>query len=532
MSSLTTLSDELVARVCNRLQPTQSVRLGQTCQRLYRVLIPAVWAHIGFSTRDYYVRGKHLLCHKGHNLHSSPGIERNVFSTDPIRMDNLTFLLLNDIIRPKTLSYIKTVTICSGYEIGNLMTRWTIRPAPSLNELSIGITNKRAAYDTAIMDIFQDYPIMSAEKLDKYTKLFSDPEYFDWKFLFSYTKRLLKESNGQFRSFFFLNGQKLKVGKGIGRCEFDILSRCLSGDRTSTFEQVEKLAMHRFSFAKFITSKLCSFYNLKMLVIDINETFAKPCYSFINTNEEVEFCSRAFHLLHHVNKLLERLPKLQLGLNIHLPMLLGKDKHIDPYLKSRITVLRLGTYDTGLDYAYAARFLRSFRTSKMIKTVEFSTSQEFVEPGPISLAHEFRAIAEFLIREIGDLSVGPSLNQLSIFSPFLTAHFRTIPYLGARMGSIKLELTVNLSDLREITYLGELLSSKNPGLKHLRVISTTEMIPVPSYDEITFGCNDLEKLELYNFYSPSCGDVEDIFEKKRKDQLMCTVVTPSYLYRY
>lgn len=381
-------------------------------------------------------------------------------------MDKLTFLLMNNLVSDRTLSYIKTVTICAGYDVARVLPDEDAKAtSTSLQKQFLNRANAWACFDTAILDIYAHYPRVDETKLELYTQLFADTDRLQtWLNKLEQAEMSIQETN-MFTST-FLRGRRLKVGsKQNTRGSIDV-KHVSSRKKSSSFDYANALATNGFSFAEFIAAKLLHFPNVRVLGIDAHSNLPGP------KNAATLYSSRAEWLLSKIANVLPQLPKLEVRLHLHGRLLHKSFLSAIIGDLSQIKLVRFECYNNCDHYRHGASFMRTLKARTGVKRLEIDTRNDPSNSNPIpdrtQRDHICDLALKFLI-EVEALPDGGTATEIALCSQFLTSRFNAIPCLNAHYEDA--QYIMDFDDKSELDFLLSMFKHKGAAVRKITIAS-------------------------------------------------------------
>lgn len=487
MTSFAALPSEILGKIRQHLNVTQMVHVGQTCENLRWLFISRAWLYIGYFPQNHTMESSHFKL-KNYNKtlkhrfrQSSPKIPSNVLSGRAIEMDELTFLLMNNLVSDRTLSYVTRVTICAGYSIGHTTPNKKRKRTPLSPEKQFcSQRTARALFDTAILEIFAIGPFVHRETLESYTRLFADTG-----FLQAWSKALTQailsiQQTGTFASS-FLQGRRLRVGS-------------YQTTNPTNFYYAKDLATNKFSFAKFVATNLFQFPNLRNLAIDAHYKFG---VDIDNPHTTALYSTRAESLLSNIAMVLPRLPVVVAWLSIHGRLLHESFLSTNIEGLSKVKLVRFECYDTANHYLHGTRFMSILKARSRVEGLEIVTT--ITPKGYHRLNQALHPSTDFqqrlFLREIGRLASDGTAKHLALCSQYLTSVFSVFSAMNECYKTA--QYNVDLHYPGERFHLREMFENESPALKVLRIISAKKYeLDVPDITKL--GLVNLRYLALRN----------------------------------
>lgn len=461
MTSFATLPSETLVKIRKHLSVAQLVHVGQACRRLHALFASVAWANIGYFPKNYTMQGTHFAISDSKTFKQcSPVIPNNVLSGhDAIEMDTLTFLLMNNLVSDRTLSYIKTVTICAGYGIGRVTVTSDDEdgkdPATSLHK------NAGALFDTAILEIYAHYPTVYEPTLEIYTQLFADTGLLG-TWLTTLMQATLSIHDTKMFTSAFLRGRRLKVGPRQSR------QYCSCGEKSSNFGYAKALATNEFSFAEFIATQLLQFPNMDILALDAHCSFGLE--DLDNGRTRALYSLRAECLLSSISRILAKLPNVEARLSLHGRLLHNSFLSKNTGDFRQVKVARFECYNTSSHYLRGIRFMKTLQTRSGVKKLEIVTTNDPSRGDPLHpLDQTTVALVGIFLNEVADLPIRGTATDIALCSQFLTSYFYSIPLLNESYTVA--QYTVTLAYVSELENIRAMFRHAGAPLTHLKIIS-------------------------------------------------------------
>lgn len=509
MNSLANLPIEILLKIRQHLRPSQLVHVGQTCESLHEPFVSLPWTDIGYFPQNYIMKGTHFKFSETETFEQcSPKIPNDVLSGRSLELDKLTFLLMNNLVSDRALSYIKTVTICAGYDIGRMTPdKGGNTTCSSFGKQFHNKKNAWALFDTAILEIYACYPRIDEAKLELYTQLFADTGRLQtWLMKLRQAKTSIQKTT-MFTST-FLRGRRLRVGPQKNKKSGEIISvmQGSSSENSSNFDYANALATNEFSFAEFIATKLLQFPNLNILAIDAHDNMgADPD----NAHTKDLYSTRAECLLSSISRVLPKLPNVEVRLSLHGRLLHGSFFSTNNESLSQIKIVRFECYDNRDHYLHGISFLKMLKISSGVEKLEVLTTNDPSSGNPRSDNALYRAVftsGRDFVLEIAALPDNGTATDIALCSQYLTSTFHVMRLINDRYRVAQYTLTLDYRT--EVWALRHIFHLPGAAMKRLKIILTKkyELPPVTR-----MGLKSLQVLELEKF--SLCPQVKECFKK-------------------
>lgn len=496
---------EIHLSIASYLKQCELLPLVQTCKIFHKLFTPLVWSHIGFSPSSYSEQGRQFRqARPCLSCHASPSISKFVNTHEPQGIDKLSYLLILGNVSKLTLSYVKSITLCAGYDFTGLgVDRLNIIDmylrVDSFRSCQGYYFNILAAIDLAICDVLSEGEINN-EKSNYYEDIFGSVKEFE---LWEHSLQVASESIKASQSFesLYLHGHTLPLGlPKNGESEITGLptsSVTKPDDRSRGRYTVESLVLNTYTFQDMLVHKLLIpeyLTNLSTITLDIGgSTFQSP---FRHSNEN--YCARkGVLLLKTLATIINGFPALKIALNFNSPNIGFTDFNTPDLLEilPHITILRAVVLEQDSEFPEFSQFLLQL---EQLEKLEIITQRDKV----------FIMPSDDEIRELAN-----SITTVLKFPSLTTFHLSSIPLMPVMLALLP-ELTIPNLELKfsrpDRSTIKSLFSQKLEGTTCLRLDCKIHDYRIPSGWKI--GFTGLEELHFRHFDLPR-ATLEEILRK-------------------
>lgn len=321
---LSQLPTEIILDIASNLKPTELVPLLKVSKQFHGLITPVLWGHIGFTQEGYRPSSRHFKWTPSGStyIHASPSVAVSTALKDPVKLDNLTFLLMANNISSFALSCIKTVTLCSSYEFcpkvdyPGLVEAYQAL-AFTKNSQS-AYSNKLAAIDLAIIAIYESWPKWNPVQYEKLRSLFDSTGDLDLFEECIEAASVTLSKTSKFESN-FLDRQYLLVGasSSASNVQKDNDTRILARPVYKNQEHSYDLVLNSIKFSDIMGRSLLTptlVTNLSLITIDVGVGFSSLCDS--DPRDHAAFQSSVVY--ERLDSVLVNMPNVKLALNINI----------------------------------------------------------------------------------------------------------------------------------------------------------------------------------------------------------------------